>query len=492
MSSHVRQHKSPYFYVRKGAGFVLLENHVETGTRYKTEAEAKHAVLALNDAWRAKGVKKSNLRRRNPPRSGLGIPRDLVLPKDLTPYGITASDLQTYRDKMAAMLQDIMPSLPPESVLGGPAAPGRYSVVGEWVAAPAMKPSKAISLGFQIALPQAGPRAYVFINTLITAAEPSIHGRRAVPPMWGISVGPSFVDAPEVQAQFRRLPQKDFIRRGYNYVEALRDIDAIKAYLLAALGVQRRNPRRRNPAAEAEMILWARPAGKTNALYEQPIYTVGRTMEDVERVKKLAAKDGWHTFRVQRIDLSKPYNPQQEFAATVRGSRRRNPAPVVAYIQQYGAWYSANERQWASLVAAGVSGKVWNLRHLATPLKSRPTSRKSTAIPVIEPIDFVTPERWLEADEQVRRMQTVLARPRSRRNPAPTRAEIVERADISIENGMGSETMTALEDMLDGYDGDNIRAQFYVGWRDSDLQALLDELGTRNVRRRNPRRRSGH
>lgn len=75
-----------------------------------------------------------------------------------------------------------------------------------------------------------------------------------------------------------------------------------------------------------------------------------------------------------------------------------------------------------------------------------------------------------------------------RRNPAPTRAEIVDRADASIENGMGSVTMTALEDMLDGYDGDNIRAQFYVGWRDSDLQALLDELGTRNVRRRNPRK----
>jgi hypothetical protein len=248
MAASVRQHKAPYFYTRRGSNLVLMEHGVPTKQTFSSEAAAKRTVLELNDAWRAKGVKKSNLRRRNPPRSGLGIPRDLVLPKDLTPYGITASALQTYRDKMAAMLQDIMPSLPPESVLGGPAAPGRYSVVGEWVAAPAMKPSKAISLGFQIALPQAGPRAYVFINTLITAAEPSIHGRRAVPPMWGISAGPSFVDAPEVQAQFRRLPQKDFIRRGYNYVEALRDIDAIKAYLLAALGVQRRNPRRRNPA----------------------------------------------------------------------------------------------------------------------------------------------------------------------------------------------------------------------------------------------------
>lgn len=54
MPSHVRQHKSPYFYVQKGSGFVLLDNHEETQTRYKTEAEAKKAVLSLNDAWRAK------------------------------------------------------------------------------------------------------------------------------------------------------------------------------------------------------------------------------------------------------------------------------------------------------------------------------------------------------------------------------------------------------------------------------------------------------
>ena len=60
MSSRIRQHKSPYFYVRKGSGFVLLDNHEETSTRYKTEAEAKKAVLALNDAWRAKHAPRAN------------------------------------------------------------------------------------------------------------------------------------------------------------------------------------------------------------------------------------------------------------------------------------------------------------------------------------------------------------------------------------------------------------------------------------------------
>ncbi len=165
MSSHVRQRKSPYFYVRKGGSFVLLDNHEETSTRYKTEAEAKKAVLSLNNAWRAK-----NAPRANP-----------------------------------------------------------------------------------------GPMMY----SIMRAQE------------------------------------------------------------------EARKKAKRNPEGDVSLTLWARPKGQTDALYEQPIYTVGRTMEDIERVKKLAAKDGWHTFRVQRIDLSKPYNPQQEFARTVRGSRRRNPRKHV-------------------------------------------------------------------------------------------------------------------------------------------------------------------
>jgi hypothetical protein len=134
----LRQRKSPYFYVRKGGSFVLLENGVETGTRYSSATEAKRAVLALNDAWRARGAKK-------------------------------------------------------------------------------------------------------------------------------------------------------------------------------------RNPA---PSRDVEMILWARPAGQTDALYEQPIYTQGRTMEDIERVKKLASKEGWHTFRVQKLDLSKPFNARAAFAG---GVRRKNP-----------------------------------------------------------------------------------------------------------------------------------------------------------------------
>lgn len=55
-----------------------------------------------------------------------------------------------------------------------------------------------------------------------------------------------------------------------------------------------------------ELILWATPAGQTDPLYEKPIYTQGKTDADIERVKALAAKDGWHSFRVQVIDGSIP------------------------------------------------------------------------------------------------------------------------------------------------------------------------------------------
>jgi len=248
MSSHVRQHKSPYFYVRKGAGFVLLENHVETGTRYKTEAEAKRAVLALNDAWRAKGAK-SNPR---PPmrRNFFGIF------KSAPPlYRVTAYNRDGSTDVHTATSH------------------------------PAL----------EIALDEAGIK------------------ERAIPGLMDAASRKPLVDSSG--DVFKR--QKD----AYGW-------ERVTIELVGERPQAKSNPRHRNPGAagEAEMVLWARPAGKTNALYEEPIYTQGRTMEDIERVKKLAAKDGWHTFRVQRIDLSKPYNPQKEFAATIRGSRRRNPA----------------------------------------------------------------------------------------------------------------------------------------------------------------------
>lgn len=46
-------------------------------------------------------------------------------------------------------------------------------------------------------------------------------------------------------------------------------------------------------------------------------------MIDVERVKALAAKEGYHTFRVQVLDISQPWNASEAFAKTVRKTKPR-------------------------------------------------------------------------------------------------------------------------------------------------------------------------
>lgn len=45
--------KAPYRFVPEGRGFRLYESGEKTRTTFKTMAEAKKKVLALNDAWRA-------------------------------------------------------------------------------------------------------------------------------------------------------------------------------------------------------------------------------------------------------------------------------------------------------------------------------------------------------------------------------------------------------------------------------------------------------
>ena len=83
-----------------------------------------------------------------------------------------------------------------------------------------------------------------------------------------------------------------------------------------------RNPAvRRNP----EYVLWGLPEGQTDALYQKILYTQGKTMADVERVKGMASREGWHSFRVQTIDTSKPFDAGAAFARGVR----RNPEYVL-------------------------------------------------------------------------------------------------------------------------------------------------------------------
>lgn len=67
-----------------------------------------------------------------------------------------------------------------------------------------------------------------------------------------------------------------------------------------------------------EYILWGIPKGETDHLYAQILYTQGKTPQDVEQVKALAAKEGWHTFRVQVLNLSQPFDAGKAFAACCR------------------------------------------------------------------------------------------------------------------------------------------------------------------------------
>lgn len=57
---------------------------------------------------------------------------------------------------------------------------------------------------------------------------------------------------------------------------------------------------------KAEYILWALPKGSNDRMEEKPMTSMPLTMEQVEKVKQAAAKDGWHSFRVQTDDFSAP------------------------------------------------------------------------------------------------------------------------------------------------------------------------------------------
>lgn len=52
-----------------------------------------------------------------------------------------------------------------------------------------------------------------------------------------------------------------------------------------------------------ETILYGLPKGATER-YEEVLLLTNATPEKIERVKVLAAKDGFHSFRVAEIDLS--------------------------------------------------------------------------------------------------------------------------------------------------------------------------------------------
>lgn len=54
-----------------------------------------------------------------------------------------------------------------------------------------------------------------------------------------------------------------------------------------------------------ETVLYGLPKGATER-YEEVLLLTNATPETIEKVKVLAAKDGFHSFRTAEIDLSKP------------------------------------------------------------------------------------------------------------------------------------------------------------------------------------------
>ena len=83
------------------------------------------------------------------------------------------------------------------------------------------------------------------------------------------------------------------------------------------------NKWRRNVSESREWVLWGLPKGETDPIHERILYTQARSEADVKRVQALAARDGWHSFRVQVLDLSKPFNAGAAFAAGVKPPKGR-------------------------------------------------------------------------------------------------------------------------------------------------------------------------
>lgn len=93
---------------------------------------------------------------------------------------------------------------------------------------------------------------------------------------------------------------KQTVGAGYKTVE-----DAVKdnVFRVPHLRDKATDMTTRTDIAAKEIILWGLPKGKTDRLYEKVLYTKAKTKEDVEKVKIMAAKDGWHGFRVTNLDL---------------------------------------------------------------------------------------------------------------------------------------------------------------------------------------------
>jgi len=122
-----------------------------------------------------------------------------------------------------------------------------------------------------------------------------------------------------------------------------------------------------------EWVLWGLPRGKRDRIHERILYTQAKSEADLERVKALAAKDGWHSFRVQTIDLSKPFNAGAAFGKAVREGVEHGdtPQPKSKYFTQ----------------SFSISGKIVQLYPVfGVPVKDKKYLRTVAAILMRSPV----------------------------------------------------------------------------------------------------------
>jgi len=98
--------------------------------------------------------------------------------------------------------------------------------------------------------------------------------------------------------------QKEFARRGFTAAATV-----LNAFLRKSFS----RPGAKDMMAshkesfQKEYILWALPKGETDRLHERPIAEGITTPQQMDDAKRKAASQGWHGFRVQILDMNKPF-----------------------------------------------------------------------------------------------------------------------------------------------------------------------------------------
>lgn len=80
-------------------------------------------------------------------------------------------------------------------------------------------------------------------------------------------------------------------------------------------------------AAETKYILWAIPKGKTDRLDEVPLTSMPISQANVDRVKKAAGADGWHSFRTTVEDGAVP-----DFGRAIKEAVEPLPASEIQRV----------------------------------------------------------------------------------------------------------------------------------------------------------------